>query len=391
VERYLIKLGIRTAVWLFMLLLTISVIRATTVIVSMRKIAAGHTTNVRLARRWAAHHPVLWRGLERMITDTQRNEFVGYHASERVILAAPDFIVNFFLKNTSVLWLNSLVAAGEQRKHIAETAPPPPAQPPKTTAAAAPRRPAPPPPQAQAAQQPASPPAQAGTPPSEPPPTVTPPPQEPASPPVDQSIKWAAITTHSAPIFTREGQRSNNVDAGSIMEITGERRTQDGVIFAGNVHSPQGRFRNVFVREQDLQIYMGKTLQETTREERELASEKARIMGDIAVRRQDIENAQAQRNPHQGPYRDLLRKYQGFRQEAEKLQSVYDNSSGEKRISAGNRLREINQEIAIMMPQIRQLRDQRDAWNQANPASPVQDPERDPRIMEMRQRLSELD
>ncbi|MFU8779520.1 MAG: hypothetical protein ACNA71_00675 [Kiritimatiellia bacterium] len=390
-QRYLIKYTIRTIISLFVLLIVISAVRATTVIIVIRKVAAGQSTNTRLARQWAAHHPQLWQTLENLLPEDQK-EFLAYRTAERTILFAPDLVVNFLLGQTSVFWLpwtddgqDVQAATTHTPSQQPASVSTPPRRPARTTPAAVP-----------ATQQTplTHPPAQtaARTP---PPMTVTGPvtqdPEQPPAVPFDPNAKWAAIITPATPLYTLDGQRSDQAAPGSVMEITTERRTTNGALYVGNVHSPSGRFRNVGVREQDLHIYVGKSLHDTTREEREFASERARITGAITARKQELENAQANRNPHQQPLIDVLRRYQSYRQEAEKLQGVYDNSSGTQRINAGSRLREINQEIGHLTPIIRNLRQQRDAWNDANPQGPAADPDRDSRIIELRQQLAQYE
>ena len=373
----IIKHTLHTLIVLFLLSLLISATRAGFMIHELQCAAANEPFNLRLVQKWISPYPALYNTFMYL----QRNEgsFIPRQpAQERVLLAIPNHMVNIVLEYTSPLWfpegLSETAKAQIEKRH------PHPQQ-----AATAPR-------QRRAATAPVPADETGHTPTAQPPQE-----QEPMrtataeATPSDPNAMWAAVITPSAPIYNANGQLQENIPPGSVVEILERRSTSNGTVFIGNIHTPIGHFPSVIVREQDLHLYRGKTLTATTLEEREIASRKAEIQGYITLRKQEIETEHRNRNPHQRQYHEALRRYQSLRQEARGLQTTYERTSGNERITAGNRLREIRQEMAAMTPSIRNLQQQRDSWAAANPLGPPPDPDQDARIISLRQQLSRLE
>lgn len=363
----------KTVIVVVTLLIVMSAIRAGVVLFAIRKAADGQPYNVELTARWSPAYPALYDTLIEIAPDTP----ITYHNPNRLLLSWPDRLINLCLQYTRAFWQpqmpdtsTTLPQNATPRTTTAPPAPTPPAMPiegTNTPTAAAPTV---------AAHER----------------TTTPPPQ-PEPPPThyDPNALWAAVIAPEAPVYDTNGQRSETVPAGSVVHITGQRATTNNrTLYTGTVHSPVGRFEGVLLREQDLQLYRGKTLLDTSRDERERASNRARLQGAIIARIQQLETAHANRNPHQKRYHEMLRRYQQLRNEAQPLQAKYENRTGAERIAAGNQLREIQQEMATLTPAIRELQQKRDAWNAANPQTQPPDPEQDPQIINLRRQLNAI-
>ena len=385
---YFVKRVITHAIGTLVILLLISCIvaavRVGLVIQHLHRAAALEPFNAQLVAKWAPPHPAL-ASLVTRVQPVQEIATPRPSALENMLLSIPNALANIMLEHTDFIKLPSGI--GETRQAQAPSAQP-------VTPAPrvdVPRRPTPPRTETIREPTPAAPESHdAPAPASEPEPEARPEPEEDTADPVQSNEMWATVITPSAPIYDTNGQLQKNIPPGSVVEVLQERSTTNGKVFIGNIHTPIGFFQGVIMREQDLQLYRGKALTETTREEREMASRKAEIRAAITVRMQEIETAHNNRNPYQRPYHDALRQYQEIRQEAQQLQARYDSSTGNTRITAGNRLREIRQEMANLTPPIRRLQEQRDRWAEENPLEPPPDPRQDAHIQELRRQLAEL-
>ncbi len=381
--KFIVKFTIRTLIFLFFFLLVLSGVRAGFVIHGLHQAASNEPFNHRLTAKWSPPYPILYSTFTHLQLD-ENITIVRRPATERLLLLIPNRLVNLALVHTRSIWQPEV----SESLAVAHTPAPPPSP---RAPEAAPRSTRP----EQAQPTPAPRPQQ--PPPPEPDPIQAPPPRERETtedvredPAFDPNAKWAAVTTPSAPIFDSNGQRLDNIPPGSVFEIIQERSSGGGVVYIGTAHTPIGRFNNIVIREQDLQVYSGKTLTQTTFEERERASHKATIIGAIASRKQQLEEEHRSRNPYQERYHTALRRYQTLRNEAQELRPIYEERTGSERINAGNRLREIQQEMATLTPSIRNLQQQRDSWAEANPLGPPPDPERDPEIIALRRELAQL-
>jgi hypothetical protein len=387
--RYIKTFTIRTIILVISVLFTISIIRATIVIGGIRSAARNQPYNQTLMASWRRSFPVLQEPIEKFAPEVLHLSISPRSETETMVMLLPDLCVNFALSAAPHLWYPETTQP--QEVVIIDRAPrttPPSAHDVRPTDRTAPSGPA------------------TRTPPGEPHPgtgsTTTTPATQPDTTslpvqtgddqvPLDSSAMWAAVISPDAPLFDANGRRlEKTVPAGSVLQITTHRTTDNGTIYGGTIFSPAGRFDLVVLREQDLRIYRGKDLQDTTQEERERASERARILGAIAQRKEELRNGQSSNNPHQEEYRAALRRYQQLRQEGEPLQQRYEKATGRERMEAGNRLREIAQEQRLLTPQIRQLQQQRDDWNARNPQQQSRDPEQDETIISLRRELAAI-
>ncbi len=370
---------IRSLIFLFFLLLIISMIRAGVVLYGLHQAAINEPFNLKLTAKWSPAYPTLYSTLIHLQLD--RNITIARQpAIERLLLSVPNWLVNIALARTQVLWypdipgrLSPIPSPPTPRTVRPQTRKP--AHETKTPATASSPQPQP------------RPETERSVPQREQETTA-----DVATPPIfDPNAKWAAVITPSAPIYDSNGQRLENIPPGSVFEIIQERSSGNGIVYIGTAHTPIGRFNHIVIRAQDLMIYHGKTLTQTTFEERERASRKATIIGAIALRKQQIEAEHNNRNPYQERYHASLRRYQVLRDEARHLRPIYEEKTGSGRINAGNRLREIQQEMTTLAPTVRNLQQQRDSWAEANPLGPPPNPERDPQIIALRRELAELE
>ncbi len=368
----IVKHTLYTLLALFVLLSGIAIYRAWVVITHLQKASDYEPFNLALTAAWSPHYPPLYR----MFQDLNLDDAIHVSrppAMERLIMSVPNMLVNFGLRRTTNIW------------H-----PNPPLDEPTTTT----QSPSPPP-ETQESR----------------PPTTTPSPPDmniwedataeihmQAEPDTatddadfDPDAKWATVTAPAAPIYSTDGQRQDRILPGSVFEIRDQRTAQNGIVYVGDVHTPEGQFENIVIREQDLQLYRGKNLRETTRAERERASEKARIQGAITARKQEIETEHENQNPYQERYVTSLRRYQRLREEARFLRPIYEESSGTQRVNTGSRLREIRQELQTLTPSIRELQQRRDIWRENNEIGTAPDPEQDPQVMALRRELAALE
>lgn len=379
IYKRIINHTVHTLLFLFVLLLVIAISRAAFVIYNLQQAAEEQPINLDLTAAWSPLYPSLYSTFTALQLDEQIT-VTRPPAWERFLLAVPNVLVNLTLNQTQSRWKPDIGTSADSApspqdtEEVEETQPTP--SPSETTA----------PPDT--AIEPKT------TEPSEPETEWTSEPDD-ASPDeqdedFDPDARWAAVITPNAPIFDTDGERQEQIDPGSVFEILEERTSGEEPVFIGTVHTPRGIYENIVIRKQDLQIYQGKTLHETSQGERERASEIARIEGDIAIRKQELEAEYQNQNPHQEPYRTALQRYRTLRDQAREIRDIYDDSTGSTRVNAGSRLREIRQEMQSLTPQIRELEGQRDLWEQNNDRGPAPDPDQDPQIRELRREQAEL-
>jgi len=382
-QNYLQKFLRNTIMILVVVLILISVIRAGIVVADIHLATRGRTYKpvLVLAMDWSPAYRVLHKALKQVRPDIPTIR----QGTGKFLLFAPNYLVNLCLTHTLSLWLPAGVTL---------TMTPPPQPEPAPAIAPASRQPEK---LVQAPEPLPLPPAHTVIPkdaiaiapaPASATPSLQPAPE---APPSNANALWAAVIAPEAPIYSQNGERLDAVPAGSVVQITGQRSTTNGTLFTGTVHSPIGRFDHILLRQKDLQIYHGKSLTDTSLEERERASDRARLLGAIAARKAQLEAAHENRNPYQQRYHDALRRYQALRQEADPLKETYETSSGAARMNAGNRLRELRQEMLALTPTIRELQQQRDEWSQTHAQTQSADPERDPQIIHLRRQLEAIE
>lgn len=376
--KYLKRFFIHSLILFAITLLIISAVRATTVVVILRNIVNGKETNTWLARRWCMPYPSLREALGRALSENpDKRSFIARPPIEESLLFVPDLLVNIVLDQTESLWLADI----ESQLPELEVAQKKPQNKPSdadmwagtgdSNVAATDNDLTQDPTQSDSTDV-----------------SQTDPDRE--DPEFDPDAMWGAVISPEAPIHAANGHALRNVPAGSVMNIVGQRNSDAGSLYAGSIFSEAGRFDRVFVRAKDLEIYRGKVLQDTTREEREYASNRAKLLGAIAARKQELAGANKSNNPHQEAYHDALRKYRAYSNEAKKLQKTRDESTGADRISAASKLRELKQEMSLLTPTIMELKQKRNAWDAANPPPPPQDPNSDPQLIRLQKQLSTL-
>lgn len=201
---------------------------------------------------------------------------------------------------------------------------------------------------------------------------------------------WAVVTTHNAPLFNREGTRLRALPAGSVLDVQSLRSVSGNDIVLGSVWSRVGNFPNIVMRQSDIEVYYGRKLSETSREQRELASRRAELLASIQVREHQLKTG-GKENPHRREYLNILRSYRDIETEAERLKAQFDEASGSHRMDLANRLRILNNEQTQLMPQYRDIKEKMDRWEQRQIERYGQiDPESDPAIQRLRRELEEV-
>jgi hypothetical protein len=373
--KYLKRFFIHSIILFVVTLFLISAIRATTVVVILRNTVKGKKANTWLARRWCTPYPSLKDAVGRALSKNPDNQsFIARNPMEQSLLFVPDYAVNLVLGQTEALWLADIEDQLPELE-VVRTAPqdenidPDIWSRPQTTASSDDTD--------DTTQEPSS--SIGGD-------TIV----DSNDPQYDPDAIWGAIIAPDTSIYAANGRALRTVPAGSVMNIIGQRNSDEGILYAGTIFSELGRFDRIFVKAADLEIYRGKILENTTREEREYASKRAKLLGAIAARMEELADADKSRNPHQEAYHNALRKYRAYSTEAKKLQKVRDESTGSDRISAASKLRELKQEMSLLTPTITELKQKRNDWDAANPPPPQQDPGQDPQIIRLKQELSKL-
>lgn len=311
----------------------------------------------RLAAKWSRRYPALQSTNNPPIAAAPQ-------AFDKLILPA-NLLINLVLDNTLKPPAPHQQASAPEPSQAAtpvptEQPPPPPVS----------RTPPPPPPPVL----PSSPEDdEASAPPPQPLPTaaIAPSPAPQPKPVLDPSQLWAVVAMNQTPVFNAQGQRQGQVSAGAVMDVKQQsRNAEKQELLHGDIHAPEGRFRDVIIKRDRVQLIAGKTLTETTREERQQQSDRGRLMGAIADRREAIELALKNQNPYYREYRQVLQQLKSLRDEANTLKARLDNSTGSTRMEASNRLREIKNEQAPLMADYRSLKMQTEQWDEQNPVSP---------------------
>ncbi len=210
-----------------------------------------------------------------------------------------------------------------------------------------------------------------------------------AEPEYDPDAYWAVVTAPDASFYDQSGNRQGVLPAGSVLDIREFRPSSSGMLVLCHAHTPEGKQNHIFVREADLELYQGKTLEQSSMAERKYAFRYARIQAAITERKQQLANPANAGNPHQKPYHDLLRKYQDLRKESDRLQASYDDETGGQRVRTGERLHQIRADAAALVPEIRDLREKRDAWQDSR--EPATSPENDLQLQRLQRELRELE
>ncbi len=380
--RYISRFLLESVLLFVVLLLAISGARAFIVGHTIRSVTQRRAVapeRILLAAHWSHAYPALraeimpWLPPEGA-TAGPRPQTIGAG-----FLRIPDQITNGILEKTRDVWADSF-AGGPYRASSAPASVPRPFQPNRTRDRAAPadndshHAPQPLSRTRDETQQTAR---------QQQPPTTT---TEPAG---NHNSHWAVVLSPDASYYNAQGKRMGAIPAGSVMDVVAIRASSSGSLLEGTAHTPEGRRDNIFVRTTDARLFQGKSLHQTSRQEREYESNRATLSAAIARRRKELESGQHDGNPYQTEYRDLLRSYQAYQNQSKQLQEDYDQLTGQERIEAGARLREIRVEAAAMVPRIRQLQQQRDEWNHRQ--GPLPTPENDPQSARLRQQLQALE
>ncbi|HAS83194.1 MAG TPA: hypothetical protein DCS43_11120 [Verrucomicrobia bacterium] len=217
--------------------------------------------------------------------------------------------------------------------------------------------------------------------------------QEPAAVaarPRNPNAMWGASIRTETDIFGQDGKKLRSVPAGSLVSVHSTKQTPKGEVVLCTVGSSQGRFDNVYIRRHDLELYEGQAIVESTKEQRELVSKRARLLAQIETRTKAMETAAKGKNPYQEQYRSVLVEYKGINDQSVALNKEWGSSTGSKRVDLGNKLRLLKNEQANLMPRYQDIKQKKEAWEQNNSATKP-DPDTDPQIQNLKEQLRAVD
>ena len=217
--------------------------------------------------------------------------------------------------------------------------------------------------------------------------TSPPPAPQPA---YDANAMWGTVRIADAPLYDRNGRKIREIPAGSLVDVKETRNTASGSVLIGSVHSRSGRFADVILKRNDVEIYRGYTLTATSKEKRQLASRRGEILAAISSRRETLEQAASNRNPHQAEYREILRQYKTLSDKAKALKTDYEKTTGNKRMELANELRTLKNEQFTLMPKYQEIKRKKQAWDRDNPNT-RQDMANDPQIRQLNRQLEQID
>jgi len=209
-------------------------------------------------------------------------------------------------------------------------------------------------------------------------------------PAYDPDAMWGSVRVADAPLYDRNGRKIREIPAGSLVDVKETRNTASGSVLIGSVHSRSGRFADVILKRNDVELYTGYPLTATSREKRQLASRRGEILAAISSRRETLEQAASNRNPHQAEYREILRQYKAIIDKSKTLKADYEKATGNKRMELANELRTLKNEQFSLMPKYQEIKRKKEDWDRANPGS-RQDMANDPQIRQLNRQLEQID
>lgn len=206
----------------------------------------------------------------------------------------------------------------------------------------------------------------------------------------EPNAMWGAVTRQDAPVYDKQGKKTRNLPAGSLVDVHETRSSPDGEIILCSVWSKAGTFKDVYLRRDDVELYSGASLKNSSKEQRMLVSKRAEILGAIEARQKEINAAAGSKNPHLAEYRESLQKIKALNDEAETVKKEYESTTGARRMELGNRLRSFKNEQFVLMPAYQEIKRKKEEWDRANKENHP-NPADDPLVRQLQQQLDTID